>query len=103
MALECLERTDVVFRGLEAYALEGDNLRTILFGIDSAGLDELVDEEQQRFSDGAKYDWPGSWNTSVTNSKRYLKDQNCLAWRIQSSLGMQGFVIAQSMELKSST
>ena len=95
-----LERTDVVFRGLEAYALDGDNLDTVLFSIDRVEVDRLVDEEQQRFSDGVNYGWPGSWNTSIEDSKECLKNRNCVAWRIQSSIGMEGFVVAQSMEFK---
>ena len=97
------ERTDVIFHGMEAYFLEGDNFGTVLFSIDEVQIDSLVEENRSKFDEGTKYAWPGPWNKSVEDSKKYLKDGNCRAWSISSSIGMRGFVIAQGIKFRKHT
>ena len=94
------QRTDVFFHGVEAYLLEGDNFGTVLFGIDEVEIDGLIEEYKLKFDEGAKYAWPGPWNNSVEDSKKYLKDRKCRAWSISSSYGMGGFVIDQEIKVR---
>jgi hypothetical protein len=99
----CVERTDMLFYGVEAYSLEKDNFGTILFSIDEVEIEKLIADEQEKFIKGKEYHWPGQWNSSLEESKQYLKSRNCRAWTIRSSYGMTGFVIAQGIDYRRHT
>jgi hypothetical protein len=94
------EKTDIIFLGVEAYYFIGDNMQSILFGVDECPLEEILKEYSPEFEDGSKYAWPGPWNESKMACAEYLKNKKCKGWLISSSYGMGGFVIGKSMELK---
>ena len=94
------EKTDVVFRGVEAYHLAGDNMQTILVGVDKCPVDQILRDFSSEFAAGVKYAWPGQWNESTESCLQNFVEQKCEGWIISSSYGMGGFVIAKAMELK---
>jgi hypothetical protein len=93
------EITDVVFRGVEAYHIFGDNLSTILFDIEDYPIERILTDFSSEFESGVKYCWPGFWNTSVDACLDYFVEHKLRGWRISSSIGLTGFVIADEMEL----
>lgn len=94
------EKTDVTFRGVEAYHIIGDNMESVLTDVNECSIDRILVEFSSEFEDGVKYAWPGPWNESRKACREYLEKHECKAWIIYSSYGMGGFVIAKSMELK---
>lgn len=94
------EVTDVVFRGVEAYHIYGDNMQTILFDVVEVSIAEVLGCYAAQFEDGIKYDWPGAWNRSGDASREHLEKAGCRAWIIASSYGATGFVMARERELK---
>jgi hypothetical protein len=94
------ERTDIIFSGVEAYYLTGDNMHSILFDVVVTPIDKLLQDFSAEFEDGIQHFWPGPWNKSVQSCRDHFKKHECGGWRIASSYGMDGFVIAKSMELR---
>ena len=94
------EITDVVFRGVEAYHIYGDNMHTILFDVEEATFDEIFQYYAAQFEEGIRFCWPGAWNTSEAACRDDFEKAGCKAWIIASSYGATGFVVARTMELK---
>jgi hypothetical protein len=94
------EKINVVFRGVEAYHLVGDNMQSILFDVAECPTDGILREFSSEFESGIHYAWPGPWNESPESCRKHFEDLNCKTWRISSSYGMGGFVIAMNVELK---
>jgi len=93
------ELIDVVFRGIEAYHIVGDNLQTILFDIEDCPIERIFTDFSLEFESGVKYCWPGVWNTSPGACRDHFVRHKLRGWRISSSYGLGGFVIAKDMEL----
>jgi hypothetical protein len=93
------EATDVVFRGIEAYHIVGDNLQSILFDIEDVTMETILRDFALEFESGVKYGWPGNWNKSMFACREHLIGRKLKGWRISSSYGLEGFVIAENMEL----
>jgi hypothetical protein len=94
------ERTDVIFCGVEAYHIVGDNMQSVLFDIADCNLEEILETYSSEFQVGVRYAWPGPWNESMEASKEYLMKTECKGWMISSSYGMAGFVIGKTRELR---
>lgn len=94
------EKTDVIFRGVEAYHIMGDNMQSVLFDVYECTIDQILLDFNSEFEEGVKYAWPGPWNESPKACREYFEKHECKAWMISSSYGMAGFVMAKSMELK---
>ena len=95
-----VERTDVVFEGVETYAFENDDLGTILFSVEEVPLPDLLRTEQVRFEAGRRFGWPRAYGESTEDYLAHLKEHGIRAWRISSSVGLTGWVLAQRMTLE---
>jgi hypothetical protein len=94
------ESTDILFCGVEAYYIVGDNMQSILFSIEECAIDKILKDFSSEFETGVKYSWPGIWNESVIACKEHFSREKCKGWLISSSFGMSGFIIAKGMEIK---
>lgn len=97
------EKTDIIFRGVEAYHILGDNMNSILFSVDECPTDQILEDYSSEFETGIQYAWPGPWNESLKACKKRFTETDCRGWIIYSSYGLTGFVVAQSMELASAS
>jgi hypothetical protein len=93
-----VERTEIVFRGVEAYHLYHDNFQTIIFDITETSVDDILAEESARFEEGRRHCWPGAWNNSEATAKAYLAQRRVCGYTLSSSFGMCGWVLAFGME-----
>jgi hypothetical protein len=82
-----------------AYHIVGDNLQTILFDIEECSTEGILSDYSSEFEAGVKYGWPGVWNTSLEACRDYFARNKLRGWSISSSYGLDGFVIAEDMEL----
>ena len=90
------EYTDVVFTDVVAYQFEYDSFGTILFDIVEVDPASIYNGDKARFLDGAKYGWPGPWRNDE-QALDYLSQHGVKGFELQSSCGMSGWVLAQSM------
>lgn len=93
------EYTDVVFSGVVAYFFEQDNFGTIIFDVHETDVAKLYAAQKMQFEIGRKYCWPGAWNTSEQATLSHLVSYGTKAFELCSSIGMNGWVLAQSMSI----
>lgn len=91
-----VEHTDLIFEGVLADHFENDNFGNILFGVEEIPVAQLVVSYRSLFEDGAKYAWPGPWNTSPEVSVQHFQSEAAKAFEISSSYGLAGWVVAKS-------
>lgn len=94
-----IEKTDVVFSGVEAYHFEGDNFQNIILDIMESTPSELVAKNAELFERGRKYGWPGTWNSSPEKLLAFINARQLQGYELYSSYGMTGWVLAVRMEL----
>ena len=75
-------------------------MKSVLLDVYECTIDQILLDFNSEFEDGVRYAWPGPWNDSPKTCHEYFEKRECKAWRISSSYGMGGFVIAKTMELK---
>ena len=93
------DRTDVVFTHVIAYSLIDDAFDTILFDVAEMDVNTFLEENWDVFEAGRKSGWPGNWVSSIENTKTYLAQNSIRAYSIESSVGMNGWVLAKAVEL----
>lgn len=98
---EPFERTEILFRGVEAYHLTGDTMCSVLFDVEESPLAQILEEHAGVFREGAKYSWPGPWNRSPDDCLEHFTALGCRGWTVSPSYGIGGFVIAGEMEIRS--
>jgi hypothetical protein len=91
----------VVFSNVTAYSFASDSfeLGTILFGIEEIPAHSIVDDDADMFETGRKYGWPGHWNRSLQEAKQHLRSEQFKGFEISSSIGLFGWIIAESVQL----
>ena len=92
------EYTDIIFSEVVAYHFEGDNCQTILFDILQASPEEIYLSHREVFERKKNYAWPFDYNTEQELLKK-LNDKSIKGFLISSSYGMDGFVLAENMQM----
>ena len=96
-----LERTVVVFSGVEAYTFRYDCMGNIIFDIEEVSAESIVSARQAEFAEGHRLSgWPRFWRDSLDEVYKYLREQETRGFELSSSYGMDGWVIARSMEIR---
>ena len=92
------EQTDIVFAGVVAYDFEADNLMSILFDVEETTLEAIYEQHQARFERLRNYGWPTVNCGEKDEMLRAMHAQNIKGFEITSSLGLEGWVWAKSLE-----
>lgn len=92
------ERTDVIFNQVIAYSFINDSFGTILYDVTEMDINMFIEENWDAFEEGGKWGWPGSWVSSKENTKIYLAQNSIRAYRIDSSIGMSGWILGKTTE-----
>lgn len=93
------EHTDVIFSGVAAYHFERDNFGTILFGIEETSPEQVYADYHSIFESNKNYGWPKIRYDTEAELLAALEAQAVKGFLISSSYGMDGFVLAQVMQL----
>ena len=95
-----VERCEIIFSSVEAYSLEHDSFGTILFGIEEVPALTLFENNVARFESGHKAaGWPRFWQRNADDARRYLLEHKTRGFEISSSIGMSGWVLAESLQI----
>jgi hypothetical protein len=90
----------VVFEDVQAYVFRGDALGTILFEIEPVDPFELyrehADEMQKAYANVGGH---AAWAESESSAAAFLSAQNIPAYRISSSIGLEGAVWARRLSI----
>ncbi len=92
------EYTDVVFRGVFAYHFQQDTPTNIIFGIEEVAVTDILEKSQGLLDAGRPYGWPHIEGSPKPNLEVYLSASDVRGFEISSSYGLDGWVLAQSME-----
>jgi hypothetical protein len=95
------ETTDIVFTGVAAYRFELDNFMTIIFDVSEVNVEIIYTKNRDLFEQGRKYCWPGAWNSSEETVLAHLVANEIKGYRLSSSIGMVGWVLAKAMTIVS--
>jgi hypothetical protein len=94
---EPYEYTDIRFEGVVCYSFVNDTFGTIIYDFKETPVDQIVHENEQLFTDGIPYGWPGFKGESVQAIIMDMEKEKLASWVLNSSIGMTGFVIARSL------
>lgn len=97
------EYTDVIFRGVFAYHFQQDTQTNILFGIEEVAVSSILEEAQALLDAGRPYGWPRVEGSPPPTLEAYLSANDVRGFEIASSYGLDGWVLAQSMEFIAAT
>ena len=84
--------------GVFAYHFQQDTLTNIIFDIEEVAVTDILEDAQMLLAAGRPYGWPGLWNQSDETLRAYLVENQARGFKISSSMGLGGWVLAQSME-----
>lgn len=97
-----IEKTDVTFEGVSAYHFEGDIFTSIIFDMEEMAPSSIYKQYEDLFDRKKNYGWPKNWKQKEESFEGYLTRLGLKSYWIQSSSGLDGFVIAKEMR-KSTT
>jgi len=97
------EYTDIIFAGVVIYYFEGDNFKTVLFGIEETTLEDIYTEFESLFSRLKNHSWLRVSYENAADLMEQMKAKHIKAYRIHSSYGLDGWVWAENMRKKAST
>ena len=92
------EYTEITFLKVAGYCFEGDNFQTILFDIYQATPEEVYNSNSELFERRKNYAWPFDYNTKQELIEK-LDKKGVRGFFISSSYGMDGFVLAEEMQI----
>jgi hypothetical protein len=93
----------VVFDGYTAHQFPFPLLPAILDGIYRVEPERLLAEEWPQLEAGGKNNgWPGPWATSLPAAIRFASSSRLNGYRIESSYGLYGWVLAASVSKRNS-
>jgi hypothetical protein len=94
------ELTNVVFTGVVAYDFKHDtDFGSIIFGFEPASPMAIYDENKQLMEAGAPYCWPGPWAHDRSQAEMYFTEHGTKGWYLCATLGLCGWILANSMEV----
>jgi hypothetical protein len=91
----------VIFEGVAAHCFPSPLLPAILLDIVSVSAKSLIRDEWASLKDGFKEcGWPGPWADTLDNAQKHAASAGLKGFRIESSYGLSGWVLAQSAKLE---
>lgn len=92
------EFTDVTFTGVDCYSFEHDSTcGTIIFDFVETSPLKVYEDNVAELIAGIPYGWPGDWAKSREAAFQFFMKKEIKAWRLESSLGMTGWILAREM------
>ncbi|MCC7435182.1 MAG: hypothetical protein IT363_10895 [Methanoregulaceae archaeon] len=91
------ERTDVLFSGVVSYQFKLDSLTpSIIFDFEPHSPMDVYDGLAAHLPNTFPFGWPGPWATSRESARAYFEENRISAWYLSSSLGMRGWILAET-------
>ena len=88
---------DIVFSGVKAHQFRWPLLPAILGGLFEQPSQDFLKQEWQEIIAGSQTSaWPGSWSASFETASSFIHAENLTAFRVESSYGLSGWVLAKS-------
>jgi hypothetical protein len=89
----------ILFHGAVAHCFPAPQLPAILSNIEQVSAETLLQEQWPHISRGFRgCGWPGSWAESLETATGFVHANNLFGFSVSSSYGLEGWVIAVSMD-----
>ena len=93
----------VLFQGVVAHSFDTPVMPAILYGITRVPAGDLIRQDWPAIERGYKLGgWPGPWADSLANATDFADSNGLSGFHIESSYGLSGWVLAQSVGLHAS-
>ncbi|MCZ8520836.1 MULTISPECIES: hypothetical protein [Paenibacillus] len=93
------QEVEVLFVEVLAHQFEAPLEGSIIFGIQEYELDRFIDGNRNLLEKQKKYCWPMYYD-NMNDLSSFLKKENYLYYVIQSSYGLNGWVVAKLLEIR---
>ena len=95
------EFTDAVFTDVVAHYFEYVLPGNILFAIEEVDLDAVLVENSELFENSWRYGWPNQdYKGDLDRLANWLRGHSVKGFKLQSSYGLSGWVLAREYELR---
>ena len=92
----------IEFQGVAAHSFEAPMLPAILYDLVQVPATDILRGEWAAMELGYKQcGWPGPWADTLGNAISFAKTSHLHGYQIESSYGLSGWILAQSVELAS--
>ncbi len=88
------ESSELIFRDVEGYLFERDLDTGIVLAAEEWPLITFLTENEEYFARESQWGWPQFWRGSVDLTATSLTSRGCRVWRIATSYGLSGWVVA---------
>ena len=97
-----VEYTDIVFDGVLDHMFRDVLLPSIIFDVERADTAYVLNQYLDMLAEGHRRGgWPSFYDPEVANMARKVSSEGCHLFTVTSSYGIDGWVVARSMRLKS--
>ena len=86
--------SELVFSDVEGYLFERDLDTAIVLAAEELPLDTFLTENEDYFAHESQWGWPQFWRGSADLTAAWLASRGCRVWRIATSYGLSGWVVA---------
>ena len=86
--------SELVFSDVEGYLFERDLDAAIVLAAEELPLDTFLTENEDYFAHESQWGWPQFWRGSADLTAAWLASRGCRVWRIATSYGLSGWVVA---------
>lgn len=93
------ENTKIEFIGLLAHKFENVIDSNIIFGIYQTTIQSFIDNEKENLTKALKYGYPTLEAGNCDELKEVLENDQYKVFRIDSTLGLCGYVIAKDIKI----
>jgi hypothetical protein len=93
--------TTIEFTGLLAHKFENTITSNIIFGLYQTTTQFYIEEEKENLSESLKYCFPSMKAGNYDELGKEIEDEQYRIYRLDSSLGLNGYVIAKDIKIMS--
>ena len=86
--------SELLFSDVEGYLFERDLDTAIVLAAEELPLDTFLTENEGYFAHESQWGWPQFWRGSADLTAAWLASRGCRVWRIATSYGLSGWVVA---------
>lgn len=95
------EKKSITFTGVLAHHFEHVIYRNILFDVTQVTIDCFINTKEKLLEESLRYGFP-TWSENIEELRTLLKKEQQKTFKIYSSLGLNGFVIAKEIFIEDS-
>ncbi len=90
------ESSELIFRDVEGYLFGRDLDTGVVLAAEERPLTTFLTENEEYFEHESQWGWPQFWRGSAHVTAAWLTSHDCRVWKIATSYGLSGWIVAGS-------